>query len=259
MGTLLTPSSIILTLLVLTRVTALVLVVPGLNLQVVSLHIRVALIGLLSVVARSTMVADSDTLDYSNAGLAIAQEAVIGCSLALVPAIMIWGTQLAAGTLRGLTGLPGDTNGGFGGTGNSPISQLLLASSTLVFFISGGHRQVVQGLIDSFAWFPAGQPARIQSAQQLLIDMLGQSFALGVRSISPIVLALLISLLAIGGLNRLVPQLSYFAVGMSFQAMVLVAALVVLVGAVLGPLADVFENLLDRFPFDQLALMNSGP
>jgi flagellar biosynthetic protein FliR len=222
------------TLLVASRIAAFVLVAPGFNLRVVPIRIRLLLAVLLTV-ASTGNVSAAVAVDSTLMPELLVHQAVVGVSLGIVPAVMIWGLQVAASTSQGLTGL-----GGFGAPEAGPdellsgsaAERLLLMTTLAVYFAAGGHRQLVQAVLLSFQWLGPHEQLSLTSTQELVIGLLSQSFAIGVRTMCPIIASLSISLLALAIVNRVLPQVGYFAVGMSIQALVLLGSMLLFLGGI---------------------------
>ena len=244
-------------LLVTTRITAFMLIVPGLSQSMVPWRIRFLLIAMLTVPV--LCVIPPASIDTTQLAWLFVHEAVVGVSLSLVPAAIVFGLQVAAQTIQGMTGLPqaGVATPSMGTDGSS-LGRLMLISTLAVFFASSGHRVVFESALDSFKWLPPGSYHSFTSVNELLLDLLAASFKLGVRAMAPIGLALAISLMMIAALNRVLPQISYFAVGMSIQAATLFAALVLFGGSVAMFLDHSFLSSVDTTRFAWQALLTGA-
>ena len=64
--------------------------------------------------------------------------------------------------------------------------------------------------------------------------MIGESFLIGLRAAAPVMVALLMSVLILGLISRTLPQLNVIAVGFSINALIMLAALSVCLGAIVG-------------------------
>lgn len=233
-------------LLVSMRVSALLFVAPGLSSNVVPWRMRVTLCAALIVPVLCIVPAIVDEVPAGQFASLLLHEAVVGVSLALFPAVLIWGLQMGTTTLQGMTGLPGGQDAATNDFANGPpLQRFLLITVLTIFFLSSGHRRVVQAVLSSFAWLPPGQFVPLSSAKELLLDLFAQSFALGVQAMAPVAGALFMSLMAVAALNRLLPQLGYFAVGMSVQTLVLLGALVVGLGSIGMMLEGQFDMSAD--------------
>ena len=229
--------------LVVTRIAAVMLCVPGVSQQWVPWRIRLLLIASLAVPV--LCVIPPVPLEEQNhaIGALLVHEAMVGISLSLVPAAILFGLQISVQAVQGMTGLPEAAAGQSSNlaTGSS-LHRLMMITALAVFFTSSGHRVVFQSVLESFQWLPPGGYRPFESTSELFLDLLATSFRLGVRAMAPIGLSLTISLIAVAAINRLLPQLGYFAVGMSVQAMAMFAALVLLSGTCVWFLDNSFAN-----------------
>ena len=76
-----------------------------------------------------------------------------------------------------------------------------------VFFLLGGHRAAMAGLLDSFHAIPPGSGAAPRSLAEGLSTLVGQSFSLGIRAAAPALTALMLATLVLGLIGRTLPQL----------------------------------------------------
>lgn len=236
--------SIATVLLVFARVSGLVLIVPGISQSVVSIRMRLVLITLLSAPILC-VVTPIDAITSNQIPSAMLHELVVGVSLGLVPAAIFFGLQVAVQAMHGMTGLPGAGEASSLGSADAVVQRFFVITVLAVFFACSGHRLVFQSVLDSFTWLPLGKPAPLASVGEILLDMLSASFELGVRAMSPIAASLAVGLLALAALNRFLPQLGYFAVGMSVQTMVLIGALFLFGGSVVWMLENSFVRAPD--------------
>lgn len=234
-------------LLVVARITALVAVVPGMQSQYVPWRIRMVLIMTVSLAVicvtpcySESSVASADMLKL------LVQEASIGISLALVPAVLLFGLQLASESLQGMTGLPTDSSSTL--TPGAGLPRLCYIVALTTFFCASGHRCMFQALLDSFRWMPVGSVSSLTTTKDVLLDVFSQSFQLGVRSVAPVAASLAMGILTLAAINRVIPQLSYFTVGMSVQTTVLLASLVIFLGAVGLFLESSFVSSTESWP-----------
>ena len=67
------------------------------------------------------------------------------------------------------------------------FSQVLQVFATAIFVAVGGHRLLVQGLLDTFSRMPPGQAGMPDSLVELFSLLVTQSFELGIRAAAPLV------------------------------------------------------------------------
>jgi flagellar biosynthetic protein FliR len=119
----------------------------------------------------------------------------------------------------------------------------LFCVATAVFLTIGGHRRVIEAVLDSFAWLPVGQGGFAPSAVDAVTSLVAQSFVLGVRAAAPAMVALVLATLVVALVGRALPQLGGLALGFGFQAIVALAA----IGLSLSGACWVFQEELPAF------------
>ncbi len=183
-------------------------------------------------------------VDY---GRLVAGEVLLGLLLGLGINILFAGTQVAGQLISQMSGLtladvasPGfDDN-------QSVFSQLFYFVTLAVFVAIGGHRIMIEALLDTFAWAPPGHAVFGNSYAEVLIEIMGQSFALGVRAAAPIVTVLLLSTVLLGLITRTLPQINIIAVGFGLNSLLSFGVLSVTLGAVAWTFQDPMIDALQR-------------
>ena len=67
-----------------------------------------------------------------------------------------------------------------------------------------------------------------------LVELLGESFVIGVRAAAPVMVALLMSVLILGLISRTLPQLNVIAIGFNLNGLIMLAVLSVSASAPLS-------------------------
>jgi flagellar biosynthetic protein FliR len=168
-------------------------------------------------------------------------EALVGLMLGLGVRIMFTSMQVAGGLISQMSGLQMAEvfNPALGGS--VPVfSQLLLLVATAVFLLIGGHRQLIEALLDSFAGVPMGHATFSASAVQGVTTLVANSFALGLRAAVPAVVALLLATLIVGFIGRTLPQLNVMSLGFGINVMTALVAF----GVSLGGACWLFQDAL---------------
>jgi flagellar biosynthetic protein FliR len=232
--------------LVLVRIAALVLIAPLFGSSPVPPKVRLALAAALAILIvplelQKATPAPVTLVDY----LVLAgAEALIGLTLGLGVLLLFSSMHVAGQIISQMSGmqLADVFDPGFGA--NVPaFSQLLSYVTIAVFVIIGGHRQVLEALLDTFTWLPAGQGGFSQSIGQATTALLAESFVLGIRAAAPAMIALLLATLVLGLISRTLPQLNLMVLGFGFNALASMAAL----GVSLGAAAWIFQDQLEPF------------
>jgi flagellar biosynthetic protein FliR len=229
--------------LVLTRVGSLLMAIPMLGTATVPMQIRallaVAISLMLTPLFWGQAVPRPENLPVL-AGL-LAREAVLGLSMGLAVMILLSGMQLAGQVISQTSGmtLADVANPNFD-TSVPIFSQILEMLALAIFFIAGGHRQVIDALLRSFAWMPPGQGHLPDKLTESLVLVASQSFEIGLRAAAPVMVALLLATLVVALISRTLPQLNAVAVGLNFNSLIVMGML----GLCLGSAAWVFQEEL---------------
>lgn len=111
----------------------------------------------------------------------------------------------------------------------SVVAQFMEIVTVLTFLMLQGHHALLEAIWASFESIPPGtfSGAAAAGAAPVLVSLFGKSLVLAVKISSPIMVAVLLTNVAIGLLARVVPQLNFFAFGLSFTLVVGLLALLV--------------------------------
>jgi flagellar biosynthetic protein FliR len=157
-----------------------------------------------------------------------------------------------AGTLIGFQmGLTNVFTVGIATSQQSAILGVFLgACATIILFVTDLHFLILGTLVDSYSlWKPAALPDLNLISEDLfnlVMNVLGKSFLLGLQLSGPIILVSLLISLAGGLLNRLIPQFQVFFVLQPLQIalglMVLYLTLEVAMRFMYGTVEDIFTS-----------------
>ncbi|HEX5106739.1 MAG TPA: flagellar biosynthetic protein FliR [Pirellulaceae bacterium] len=220
--------------LVLTRVGCLLMSLPVLGTASVPMHVRALLAVAISLVITPlywglSIPIPENLLDLS---LLLVREAELGLALGLAVMILLSGMQLAGQVVSQISGLSlaDVVNPSFDTT--VPIfSQILEMLAVAIFFLVGGHRQVIDALLGSFTWMPPGQGRLPDDMVAALSAVAAESFEVGIRASAPVMVALLLSTLIVALVSRTLPQLNAVAVGLNFNSLIVLAVLAFGIGS----------------------------
>ncbi|WP_374401397.1 flagellar biosynthetic protein FliR [Niveibacterium sp.] len=122
------------------------------------------------------------------------------------------------------------------------VAQFLGLLASLIFLALNGHLLVIETVVRSFEWLPAGGTGFHGDAAKVIVRSGGSIFVSGLMLALPAVTTLLITNIALGVLTRAAPQLNLFALGFPITLTVGVLAL----AACLPMLAGVLQSLYER-------------
>jgi flagellar biosynthetic protein FliR len=131
------------------------------------------------------------------------------------------------------------------------FSQILEMLAIAIFFIVGGHRQVIDALLRSFQWMPPGEGRLPTELVDALSQLTSQSFEVGIRAAAPVMVAVLLATLVVALISRTLPQLNAVAVGLNFNSLIVLGMLAFCLGSAAWvfqhELADSLSTVLTTF------------
>lgn len=236
--------------LVLARTGGLVMTAPIFGYRGIPLRVRVLLAVAMSLVVTAACLGASPppVNSLSGLGLLLAREALVGTLLGVGVGVLLAGAQVAGQLVGQLSGVSlSDVYSPGLGENVAPVSQLFYMLTLAVFVAVGGHRIVAEALLDTFVWAPPGHAMLGSSHVEVLVGVVAQSFALGIRAAAPFMIALLLSTLVIGLVGRTLPQINVMAVGLGINSLMTLGLLFLSLGVVAwtfqGPMVDVLREL----------------
>ncbi len=210
------PSSIAVFVLVVTRVGLVLSLLPGFGSQAVPLSARLALAVVLALMLTPFVPAEAAALGQPAVfAVALAREIVTGLTLGIAVAAVFAAIEMAASIIGYQLGfgLAATFNPAFGIHG-SALNTLYLALAALVLFGTNGHHLLIAALARSFTLVPPGLTMPDMDTPDAVIRLTATMFADALRIGLPVAGSLVVADLGLGLLNRMVPQMSVFFVGL---------------------------------------------
>lgn len=207
-------------MLVFARLGAAVMLFPGFGSAMVNARVRLVLaLGLAFILLPSL----APHLPPMPAGplslfLLIAGEVTIGLFLGILTQVLMVPLDLAGNSIGYAVGLTNVFT-------FDPISQqqsqaltgfLNMLGMTLVF-LTDTHHLMLRALVDTYTLFTPGNPLPMGDFAYSVVHTLDESFVLGIKLAAPLMVFVLTFNTALGLLNRLVPQMQVFFVGLPIQ------------------------------------------
>jgi flagellar biosynthetic protein FliR len=208
--------------------------------------LRAGLAGMLAILLTPLLAERGLGLPTSVPGLAAALlgELLIGAVLGLAVRMVFAGIGIAgelAAVQMGI-GLPAALDP-HSMSQVSSVNHLLDQVAILVFLIVGGHHAVLAALAQSVTSVPPLSVAFPGGCVEYLLGLFGAALTLAIRMAAPVGAAMLATMVTLGLLNRVAPQVNVFMVSFALTLgvglLVLVAALPVLGTVMVGA----FEQL----------------
>ena len=227
----------------LARILALLVAAPPFNNDSLSTQVRL-LLGLVIAIAIAPALPPIPTMDpASGQGLLIlTQQMIIGLAMGFSLRLVFSAIDMAGTLISAQMGL------GFAtaydpqsASQTSVISEFLGMLGLLTFMSINGHLMVIATLVESFSALPIGSGVLENGTWKNLANAGGLVFSSGVLLSLPIVVALLITNIALGVLGRVAPQLNLMAIGFPVTIVLGFAALLVGMSYLSSPLQQLFE------------------
>lgn len=232
-------------LLVLTRISAIVFIVPFFGHSNVPRKVKVCISFFLSLVVMNlvdyTAVSYDGVLGYS---ILIVKEAITGLLIGM-------GSSLAMYILS-FSGHMIDMEIGFSmamemdpttRVQTTITSTFLTALFMLMFILSDMHYYIIDALIDSYELIPMGKAVFSASSMQIAAKFISDYFIIGFRIILPIFSCILVLNMILGILAKVAPQMNMFVIGMQLKVFVGLFLLFVLMGFLPGITDFLFEEM----------------
>ncbi len=236
--------------LVLARTGALVMTAPIFSLQQLPQQVRGLLAVTMTLLVTPAFLGTSippvgNMLEY---GRLLASEALVGLLLGFGMNILFSGIQVSGQIVSQLSGLSlADVFSPGFDDDVSVFSQLYYFLTLAIFVAVGGHRIMTEALLDTFTAAPPGHAGLGSNFLDVLVNILTQSFSLGIRAVAPLMVALLLSNLVLGLISRTMPQINVIAVGFGVNCLLAMGVLLLSVGAAAwtfqNPTVDVLQHL----------------
>jgi flagellar biosynthetic protein FliR len=172
---------------------------------------------------------------------ALVREALIGLLIGLVIQLLIAGMQTVGELANTAGGLQlGDAYDSTTRSSVPVMSRMISMLAVALLLSTGGHRDLLDALLGSFATLPPGKMDLAAGMLGVVTNELAGGLTAGVRASAPIMAALLLANLITGLISRTLPQLNLMAIGLNINAVTLLGISVLGVTAI----ASVFEQEL---------------
>lgn len=200
-------------LLLLTRYSALFLVLPGIGGGERGLPVRLPAVFVLACATFNPQAVAEVPTDMLMLLGAISGEFLLGYAIGLIPFMLIAGVQTAgqlATTSMGLSA--GNMMDPTLGVVTSDLARIMGDMAVIVFLILGGHHVAIQAVAGLGESVGPGQFFVGPGAIELLIDRSADIFRVGVMLSAPIMVALFLTNVVMGLISKAVPTVNIFVV-----------------------------------------------
>ncbi len=235
-------------LLVAARVAGLSLGAPILSGVQVPMTTRVLLTLALALVLTPTQLATPVTAPPQLVELAVmaAGEVLVGFAMGLGATVVIAGLQMAGAVIAQMSGLSlAEAFDPDSGAATPVLSQFLTIFAIVVFVLCGGHRLLVEGLLQSFVAMPLGTATVDFDLVSALVTLVGEGFGLALRVAAPGIAAVLIATVGMAMLSRTLPQLNVMTLGFGVNVLAALGGLWLSLGGIAWLMHDQLQSALE--------------
>ncbi|GAB4270152.1 MAG TPA: flagellar biosynthetic protein FliR [Opitutae bacterium] len=232
-------------MLIFGRVGGLLFFIPPFAGRVVPVQLRVGLAFLLAYILSSVVpVVDGVPVHFMGFMLSMIYEIILGVLLGFVVRIFFFIIEFAGQVISTEMGLMMSSS--FNPSSNehsSTVTHVLYYFGIILFFVVGAHKAVIQGLVRSFDWVPAGKAMMLSAgSSDLLVRASSEVFLLAVQIAAPVIGVNFLVNFTFSILGKVVPRMNVFMV--SFSVRILAGFTILL--AALGVITHYLMTQADR-------------
>jgi flagellar biosynthetic protein FliR len=122
------------------------------------------------------------------------------------------------------------------------LGTALLVVGVMTFYLLGGHHFVAMGFVQSYGWFPLGQPIT-NIDPGVVLAQFGLMFSLGTVLVAPVVAVLLLLDAGLAMAAKTMPQMNVFMISIPVKIVVGLLMLAALAPYLRGILTSIFESI----------------
>lgn len=227
-------NQLVLGFLVLARLGSMLAAMPALS-STLPRHLKLLIPAAMTVLVLpsiSEVYSSTQFNGFADFFIALILEGCVGFLIGIVIQLLFVGIQVGGELISQASGLQLGESASLGNSvSGSIVSALVGVFVTAMLFASGGHRLIVKVVLESFREIPLGEIGMQRKWIDLLIEDLSQVVIAGFQFAAPVIAILLLTNLLTGLVSRTLPQINLLAVGLSLNALALVAGLSVTIGS----------------------------
>ena len=236
--------------LILARVGAILMLIPGIGEAYVPPRVRLSLALLLSLVLWPVVRTALPALPESLGAMAgwVVREITVGVMIGLLLR-MLMSALAAAGEIVSL-----QTTLSFAQTANplqaqpaSTLAAFLTLLGVTLLFATDTHHLFIAGIVGSYRLIAPAQPLMMQDFATMAVRTLGDSFLLGVQLAAPVLVFALIFNLATGLVARVMPQFQVFFAAAPLSVLLGLSVFALSLGVIGTVFIDRYRRLAEVF------------
>jgi flagellar biosynthetic protein FliR len=130
------------------------------------------------------------------------------------------------------------------GTSDTAIGTVLMFGATALLFATNAHYLIFAGLVHSYEIFPMQGPVLIGDFSKAMVNVVADSFWLGVKLAFPVMIVGTLLNVSTGLVSRLMPQMQVYFMFMPVQVFLGFMLLAAIVSTIMIVFMDHFRNFL---------------
>lgn len=223
-------------LVVLTRMTALVMIMPAFGDQTVPVRVRVMLALAVSVVVYLSVRATLPEMPASVLALGwlVITELGFGLIVGGIARFLMTALHVAGAAISMLSGLAAaQAFDPAQGTQGAVIGSFLTVLGIAMIFATETHHLLIEAMVASYDLFPTGDAVPVADIAQMARDYVITSFLLGAKMSAPFILYSLVFYLGMGLSARMAPQMQIFFVAIPVNILLALSLLAVIIATMM--------------------------
>jgi flagellar biosynthesis protein FliR len=231
-----------------TRILALVATAPVLGHRSVPTRVKISIAAFITLIVAPTLAPMPQATVFSAEGVWIlVNQFLIGAALGFTMQI-VFAVVSAAGDLMGLgMGLGFASFFDLQTNASTPaLSTWLNMMAMLAFLVFDGHLQMIAALIETFSSVPVSANVLSGNGYRLIANWGATVFNAGLLLALPVVVALLITNISLGILNRAAPQIGIFQIGFALTMLVGLLLIQLMVPNLIPYFARLFDGGIEE-------------
>jgi len=179
----------------------------------------------------------------------LGSEVAVGATIGYVAALVLAGVELGAVHVAQQMGVAlAEVFNPQAQDGSGMMRRALGLLAVVIFLTIGGHRALIAALLRTFDTVPPGGFAGGQAVLNMVVAVLAASFTLALKVAAPVLVALLLATVALGLLQKTIPQCNILSIGLGVRAMLGLVVLATALAAMAQPVEAAWEFVLRQLP-----------
>lgn len=222
-------------LYIVARVTSFIMVVPGFSHKSMPNTAKISLSLILSFLVYTSIPEIPVQEEMILFMLAVIREIIIGLAMGYVAKLIFSAVEMAGQLIDFQVGYSmGAIYDPSSGATSSYYGRLFYWMSIMVFFMLNLHHTMLLSLMDSFKVAVPGQVGFREINLEVILYLFSNSFRIAFSIAAPMLVVLLVTDIVMGLINRSVPQINVFMLGMPLKSLLGMVIFLFLAGSIMN-------------------------